>query len=783
MKTHFDVMIGDLVRHAHDLEDITGLDITGLANLMRGFQGAVDASAGSSGSPISPPSSTVSGWWLITKAGYISLSGTATQFEAADMLIYTHSNSTYSRVDAKMNDAQVDITSNFTKLLTGLSTQKTVNEKVDKLITVTTTAPLVTSDGANGYFVGCLWLNTATSKVYLCGGITTGAAVWIDLTLTGSEGAAAYRDFTDQSSDPASPSSGTHRLFSDTAGQFYIQNSAGAKIMLSPGTKINHIGVAGQLGYGVGICPPDLLAVYNMANSGKEIRSMNGTFDITSDNYGNYYVTHDASVLVWIPYFRAKIASDNTVSTKPGGDYADEATANAAGYFMPRGFINGGLIKRGVFLDKYSASLTGITAAVLDASGSLANNGILSSIKNGNPISSDGAMMRKLVTASDNLYAGAFGNCRANAQSPANAYYGGIDAMKSRGSQYHVMTVFERQILWILSKAHQVAAVGTNFCAWNGVSPYAPKGNNYYGVDYNDSGCTFAVCDDQYWGPKTAPGEARKTGGGTPFARTTHNGQNSGICDINGNQYMFLMGLTSIAESAQAISSITRASQCVVTIPNASASKSNYVNGRPVLITGSLTGEWATLLKDTLFTISDLSGNTFKIKNKAGAYVDTSALTADYASGLSSTTGKFYVLKESVDVKDITSGVSLSTDHWGATGVAAMFDEVFPDFCGSYVERVGSGSNQVFSGETNRTADAYKLSAALLCMNKNSYDGSGATAQGNDYYIIYILDNMAPLAFYYWSHSAGAGVGASFLTDDRTTAYRTVSVRGGLYLL
>ena len=182
MKTHFDVLLGDLVRHAHDPEDITGL-----ANLLRGFQGAVDASSGTLGSPVTPPVITVSGWWLISKQGYVSLGGVSTLFEAGDMLLYTLSTTTYSRIDAKVNDAQVDITSTFTKLLTGLATQKTVNEKVDKLITVTTTAPLVTSDGVNGYFVGCLWLNTATSKVYLCKDITTGAAVWIDLTLTGSE--------------------------------------------------------------------------------------------------------------------------------------------------------------------------------------------------------------------------------------------------------------------------------------------------------------------------------------------------------------------------------------------------------------------------------------------------------------------------------------------------------------------------------------------------------------------------------------------------------------------
>lgn len=940
MSAQFDSILQEVVFHSHDLEDINSL-----ADLLKGFNGSINASTGTLGVPISPPAATVSGWWLITQGGYILIGGVSTLFEAGDMLIYSLSTTTYSRVDSRVtdntiditstftklltglatqklvnekldklittsssapsvnddttagyfvgciwiksssdvyqaadvttgaalwkkvssvndaqvdvtstftklltglatqklvnekldklittsssaptanddntaghfvgciwikssvdfyqaadvttgaavwkkvssvNDAQVDVTSTFTKVLTGLATQKVVNEKLDKLITVTTTAPGVTSDTANGFFAGCFWVNTTTSTAYQCKDATTGAAVWLNLTATGSEGAAAYRDFTDQASDPASPSASVHRMFSDSVGQIYVKDSAGSKLMLSPGTKINHIGLAGQLGYGVGICPPDLLSAYNTANAAKEIRSMNGTFDINSDNYGNYYVSHDNSIIVWVPFFWAKIGTDNVVTTKPGGDYVDETAANAAGYFLPRGFINGGLIKRGVFMDKYAPSLTGVTAATLDASGSLANNGIMSSIKSANPISSAADTLRKLVTGTDNLYAGSFANCRANSKTPADAYYGGIDAVKSRGDSYHIMTAFERQIIWLLTKAHQAAAVGTTFCAWNGVAPYAPKGNNNYGADYNDSACTFAACTDAYWGAKTGSMEARKTGGANVFAKTTHNGQNSGICDINGNQWMFLMGITCIAESAQAITGITRAAEAVITVTNAAAARSNYANGKPVMITGTLTGEWATLLKDQLFTISDLSGNTFKIKNKAGAYVNTSALSADYVNNLSSTTGKYYVLKESVDVKNITSGNSGATDHWGATGVAAMFDEITIDLCGVFASRLGSGSNQVFSGETNRTLDAYKLSAGLMCMNKSSYDGSGTTAFGNDYFYIYILNEMALLGFGYWGSTYFAGVGASVLDHTRTSTHRAVSVRGCLYLL
>lgn len=677
------------------------------------------------------------------------------------------------------DDSEVEITATLAKMLAGLTTQKGINEKLDKLVTNEETDPTVNDDESAGYFVGCKWING--TKVFICRDATAGAALWIDVTITGGEAASAYRDFTDQAGDPAAPAASTHRMFADTVGQIFVKDSAGNKIMLSPGTRINNIGIAGQLGYGVGICPPDLIAIYNAANAGQEIRSMNGTFDINSDNYGNYYVTHDNSIMVWVPFFWAKIDGNNYY-TKPGGDYADEAAANAAGYFLPRAFINGGKVKRGFFWDKFSASLTGITAADLDSSGSLANKGVLSSIKNGNPISSHSDSKRKLVAAADNLFAGSFANCRANSKSPTDAYYGGIDAVKSRGASYHLVTVFQRQALFILTKAHQLAAVGTAFCAWNGVVPYAPKGNNYYGVDYNDSGCTFAACDDQYWGTKTAPGEARKAGGGTPFARTTHNGQNSGISDINGNQYQFLMGVTSIAESAQAITAITRAAECVVTVTNAAASKSNYANGKPVLITGAGSGEWETLLKDKIFTISDLSGNTFKIKNQAGAYVNTSALTADYAAGLNSATGKFYILKEAVDVKDITSGASLSTDHWGSTGVAAMFDEVTLDLCGNIGQRLGNGANQVFSGEINRSDEAYKISAGLLCKDKNSTNTSGTNAFGNDYYYEYLLDNLALLAFYGWYSNTGAGVGASDLLYYRSDASRAVSVRAGLYM-
>ena len=56
---------------------------------------------------------------------------------------------------------------------------------------------------------------------------------------------------------------------------------------------------------------------------------------------------------------------------------------------------------------------------------------------------------------------------------------------------------------------------------------------------------------------------AAKTGSANLFARTTHNGQNSGVCDLNGNFYEFTPGLTSngtnyfLLNSAVAMKNVT----------------------------------------------------------------------------------------------------------------------------------------------------------------------------------------------------------------------------------
>ena len=126
-KAHYDPLIKTMVRHDHDPQDIIGL-----ADIIKGFQGALDAHTGTLENPMSAPVATTSGWWLITVVGYISVGGASTAFEIGDMLVYSENTGLYSRIDARWLDAQLGITSTFTSsTLVGKLTQKEVNDALD----------------------------------------------------------------------------------------------------------------------------------------------------------------------------------------------------------------------------------------------------------------------------------------------------------------------------------------------------------------------------------------------------------------------------------------------------------------------------------------------------------------------------------------------------------------------------------------------------------------------------------------------------------------------------
>ncbi|MHB8840997.1 MAG: hypothetical protein ACYC56_04275 [Candidatus Aquicultor sp.] len=524
-------------------------------------------------------------------------------------------------------------------------------------------------------------------------------------------------------------------------------------------TAINDIGTQGAEGFGVGICPASLLPAYMIP--------LSGTFTIGNDNYGNYKCLTDESIMVWVPKFYFKYNSDNTVYVLGERSYANETDANAAGFALYRAFIDGGSIKEGFFVDKYNWSLTNFVYNT---------TGIASSIKNGNPISSASTTLRD----ASNNYAGSFSNCKSNGQSPADNYGGAWATAKSRGNDFAVMSIFISDALALLSLAHGQAATSTAYCAWydaTGAKNY-PKGNNNYTADIDDATVTFTNCDDGYWSGQNA---ARKNGSGSNFAKTTHNGQNCGISDINGNQYNIVQGLTSLNVTAKNITAITRAVQAVFTITT-----HNYTTGQQLIITGSSTAEWQNLILNYFFTVEVIDVNTFKLKrNYDGSYVNSSGLALDYSgTGFTATTGDFYLLKESVAIKNVTGNNSVITsDHFNSTFITNNFDKVTPTFRDdTFGQHYGNSTNQVFGFSTDRTSSTYKLAAAGMIKDYNSVNPSGTNKFGLDYFYQYIVSELCPIRFGRWGNTTSAGVWTVYWNYYRSHSYSYVSARACLYV-
>lgn len=285
--------------------------------------------------------------------------------------------------------------------------------------------------------------------------------------------------------------------------------------------EINDIGVAGGIGFGVGVCP----------SLPPGMSDMPGSMIKGHDNYGNYQYS-DGSIMCWVPAFyyrwngadspRQVVYGNNSLDVLPFSAFPTVLAAAIAGYPLHRAFYDDGVIQPGVFVDKYKCSN---------------NNGIASSLKGGIAMSSSSA---------NHPFSQLNG-------SPANNYSAAIDAAKTRGEDFFSTTPFIPSMLHLLSIAHGQAATSSAVCAWydaTGVNNF-PKGcnNNALG-DANDPSVSYE---------STGYSNAGKTGSGTPFAKTTHNGQACGVADINGGMWEICPGITVLDGNYYILSTNARA--------------------------------------------------------------------------------------------------------------------------------------------------------------------------------------------------------------------------------
>jgi hypothetical protein len=310
------------------------------------------------------------------------------------------------------------------------------------------------------------------------------------------------------------------------------------------------------MGFGVGCCLPELLP--------DDMAPMPGTEDRFSPNYGNYIHLPSASIMCFLPRHFMDIQGGANTNAPTYGQPIVISNSQSGNAVLPRAFRNGGADLAGVFVDKYMPS-----NCRPDGSG-LPNRADAS--PGGYPDSGGIAASRPLHWPLSPSLSGTlrspYSLCNSTALNPSqgtptNTYGGSWAAMRSRGTAFSVVPIWVYSQLAYLSLAHAQALLNpsgtpisgaTSNAAWMDVAPYAPKGNNNNAMaDVNKTALRFDRTDIAGNVNSGRAGENNRAFTGAAWigsvstpavANTTHNGQLSGVVDLNGNQGECAPGLT-----------------------------------------------------------------------------------------------------------------------------------------------------------------------------------------------------------------------------------------------
>lgn len=294
------------------------------------------------------------------------------------------------------------------------------------------------------------------------------------------------------------------------------------------------IGKAGQKGFGVGVYvgdPADLTAM--------GLTPMEGCEDPSSENYGNYIHTN-GSIMCCIPAFCYRLGNAAAPSYKRDGvdaleirdatefpQFSHDAVFSSPdfgdGWILHRAFVDGNKLKNAFFIDKYLCSNV---------------NGKAVSVKNADWLMCVEDTTKPYFTKS---ISGTVGQA-----------YDAITLSRARGAYYSLVTCYQWSAISLLSLAHGQAATSEDACAWYDESHTAnfPKGaTEEYGRDYSDESVKYTY---HYYANTFA-----RTGSGTPFNKTTHNGQASGVADVAGMCNQWTIGACNPTNKTVGLMSIT----------------------------------------------------------------------------------------------------------------------------------------------------------------------------------------------------------------------------------
>lgn len=148
--------------------------------------------------------------------------------------------------------------------------------------------------------------------------------------------------------------------------------------------------------------------------------------------------------------------------------------------------------------------------------------------------------------------------------------------------------------------------------------------------------------------------------------------------------------------------------------------------------------------------------------------------------GLIADATNYYLLKTSVDIKTITSGNTLATDAWGATGIAAMYDSLGATYgaaLASNTSKLMGSATQVL--DASLTGLPWAASGAGIPL----VGGVGGTNPfGNDQFYDARPNELCPIAGGNWNSGTTAGVWGLLLNGTRSASHDTVGFRSALYI-
>jgi hypothetical protein len=443
------------------------------------------------------------------------------------------------------------------------------------------------------------------------------------------------------------------------------------------------MGTAGTFGYGQSPVPDEYLPAGYVR--------LTGHTDATHKNYGTV-MDERGSEFVYIAPFYYKV-DVNAVTT------VNEPTA---GYVALRAFKDS---PNGFLFSKFMLSILA---------------GKLVSKQFGRPVSTNSA---------NAPISGAGGGV-------ANNYAGFLDACNHAG--YRTPSIFEWIALQILVTAHAQAS-GSNIaiCAYNDVAPNLPKGcNNNALADVNDTSVKFI---------SSGYSNQALAGSATNYAKTTHNGQECGIADMNGNMYKIVTGLTYLAKTGATCAN--GATTVAMPAHGLAVGDVIYFGGTPssgqTYNTGAFTV--ATVVDANNFTLT--AGVSREILATDGVY------SAKY----------FRILKESVHPDSLNSTNVLNESLYDMLDLTGIIGS------NNLTILFGNGANQVLNFSTNTSSNEYKKAMCGIPTSTGVSSG-GTTAFGNDFLYRYLRHGLVPIVGADWDSAAGAGVFALLVSGWSLTS-------------